>query len=252
MSYAALFADPREVWENAARRAPNNPRAHGAYGAALAAAGRDVEAVVELKRALALDPDYPEPSLDLAAADSRLGRADEAVAVLEERVGRRPDAVGWKNLGVYRLKAGRVAPALDALRRAAALAPGDATILLDLGYAELAARRWDDAAASFSAAGRAPGLRARALSGLGEAATGAGRFKESAARFEEALALDPWDVRNVGLLADSYAALGRKDEALGLYDATLARLGALPQGDAAVVSVGAELRGRRAALARRR
>ena len=165
-----MFSDPREVWGNASRAAPDNPRAHGAYGAALAAWGEDGAAVVELKRALVLDPDYSEPAFDLAAAESRLGRADEAVAVLEERVRRRPDALGWKNLGIYRLKAGKAAPALDALQRAAALAPEDPEIRLDLGYAELAARRWDEASASFSAAGKAPRLRARAQAGLAEAA----------------------------------------------------------------------------------
>jgi Flp pilus assembly protein TadD len=170
MSYAALFSDPREVWGNAVRVAPDNPRAHGAYGAALAAWGEDVAAVAELRRALALDPDYPEPAFDLAAAESRLDRADDAVAVMEERVRRRPDAPGWKNLGVYRLKAGRIAPAADALRRAAALAPADASIRLDLGYAELAARHWEAAAAAFSAAGNDPSLRTRAEAGLGEAA----------------------------------------------------------------------------------
>ncbi len=175
LSYASLFADPREVWENAARGAPFTPRAHGAYGAALAAAGRDGEAVVELKRALALDPNYPEPYLDLAAAESRLGRADEAVAVLEERVRLRPDAIGWKNLGVYLLKAGKAAPALDALSRAAAEAPGDAGIRLDLGWAQLAARRWDDADASFAAVEAIPALSERAREGRAEAAKGGRR-----------------------------------------------------------------------------
>jgi tetratricopeptide (TPR) repeat protein len=255
MSYAALFSDPRALWAHAARLAPDNPRARAAYGAALAAAGQDAAAVVELKRALSLDPDYTEPAMDLAAADSRLGFADEAVAVLEDRVRRRPDASGWKNLGVYRLKAGKIAPALDALLRAAELAPDDAPIRLDLGYAQLAARRWDDAAASFSVGGRNPALRARALSGLGEAAKGAGRLRESAADFESALALDPWNVRAVELLADDDAALGRKDEALKLCDAMLARIAALPPeltADPALVSLRDELRRRRVELMNRR
>ncbi|MFI5363927.1 MAG: hypothetical protein ACHQ49_18350, partial [Elusimicrobiota bacterium] len=202
MSYAALFAVPLDLWENAARRAPDNPRAHAAYGATLAQAGHDAAAVLELRRALALDPDYPEPYLDLAAAESRLGRADAAAAVIEERLRRRPDAAGWQSLGVYRLKAGMLAAGLDALRRAAASAPDDPSIRLDLGYAELAARRWDDATVSFRAAGKAPALRAHALAGLGEAAKGAGRIMESAALFENALALDPWNGRAVELLAD--------------------------------------------------
>lgn len=140
LSYAAKFSDPREVWADAARLAPDNPRARGAYGAALAAAGENAAAERELKRALELAPDYTEPALDLAAVESRLGRPAEAVAVMEERVRRRPDAVGWKNLGVYLLKAGKAPAALDALRRAAALAPNDASVLADLGYAQAAAR----------------------------------------------------------------------------------------------------------------
>jgi tetratricopeptide (TPR) repeat protein len=254
MSYAVLFAVPLELWENAARRAPDNPRAHAAYGAALALSGKDTEALVELRRALVLDPDYPEPYLDMAAAESRLGRADAAVAVIEERLRRRPDAAGWQSLGVYRLKAGMLASGLDALRRAAASAPDDPSIRLDLGRAELTARRWDDAAASFRAAGKAPALRARALAGLGEAAKGAGRIMESAALFESSLGLDPWNGRAVELLADDDALLGKKDEALKVYDAMLSRLDArplAPDAQTALGSLGAEIRRRRDALASR-
>jgi tetratricopeptide (TPR) repeat protein len=254
ISYASLFADARDVYGNAARWAPRNPRAHEAYGNALARAGQSAEAAVEMRRAIALDPGYDLPYSDLATVELRLGRPAAAVAVVEELVRRFPDASSWAMLGVYRLKAGQLRPAAAALRRAAGLAPGDPEIRLDLGYAELAARRWDDATTSFRAAVTTPELRASALAGWGEAAKGAGRLKDSAALFEKALALDPGNVRASEFLADDDVALGRKDAALKVYDAILSRLGALPSGqsaDPAVVSLSAELRRRREALARR-
>ncbi|MFI5350695.1 MAG: BTAD domain-containing putative transcriptional regulator, partial [Elusimicrobiota bacterium] len=98
-------------------------------------------------------------------------------------------------------------------------------------------------------------LRAHALAGLGEAAKGAGRIMESAALFENALALDPWNGRAVELLADDNVLLGKKAEALRVYDAMLSRLAALPSpqpADTPLGSLGAELRRRREALASRR
>lgn len=252
-SYAALFSNPLELWENAVRRAPDNPRAREAYGFYLDRHGRSDEAAIELRRAIALDPGFDTPYGDLARLESRRGRAAEAAAVAEELARAVPAAANWATLGVYRLKAGQVAPAVEALRRAAGEAPDDPAIRLDLGYAELAAKRWDDAGASFRAAASALALRASALEGEGEAAIGAGRAADGAALLERAVELDPWNVRAVELLAETDSRLGRRAAALAVLDAALARVENAATVDPSVrAALRAEFMARRAAAARGR
>ena len=222
--YAATFSDPREVWENAVRRAPLNPRAHSALGSVLRQAGENEAAAAEFRRAMSLDPSYPEPYLDLAGVYSNAGRAAEAVTLAEEGVRRRPDAAGWKILGVYRLKAGLSEQALDALRRAERIAPTDADIRLDLGFAELSSNLLDSAQESFQTAAHDRKTRAQATLGLGKVARARGRHSDSAAYFESALALDPWNPQIVWCLAQAYVALGRKREAIKLYDAVITHI----------------------------
>ncbi|HXT01995.1 MAG TPA: tetratricopeptide repeat protein [Elusimicrobiota bacterium] len=247
--YAAMFSSPLEVWENAVRWAPDNPRAREAHGVYLAEQGRDREAVAELRRSIALDPSYDMPYATLAQVEARQGRAAEAAAVVEALTRAVPNAANWAALGFYRLKAGQVEPAVDALRRAAAGAPDDLEVRRDLGYAELAAKRWGDADASLRAAEASEPLRASALAGRGEAAIGEGREREGADLLARAVALDPWNIRAVERLAEADSRLGRRDAALAVLDAALARVEKEPSLAASVRGpLRAELLRRRAAL----
>ena len=253
VSYAALFANPLELWENAARRAPENPRAREAHGFYLERQGRVDEAAAELRRSIALDPGFEAPYSDLARLESRRGRAAEASAVAAALARAVPTTENQAALGVYRLKAGQVPAAVDALRRAAAAAPDDAEIRLDLGYAQLAARRWGDAAASFRAAQISERLRSSALEGQGEAAMGAGRVAEGAALLARAVELDPWNIRAVERLAEADSRLGRRGAALAVLDAALSRAESAATLDASVRSaLRGELNARRVRAARGR
>lgn len=245
-SAAALFSNPVELWANAARRAPLNPRAREAHGFYLAQEGRDDEAAAELRRAIELDPAFDTPYEDLARLESRRGRAEAAAGVAAELARAVPTAAHQAELGVYLLKAGRAAPAAEALRRAAAQAPDDPSIRLDLGYAELALKRWKDADEAFLAAASSPGLRPSALAGRGEAALGAGRPGAAAALLKESVDADPWSVRAVELLAEAQLREGRKADALATLDAALDRVAQAPAIEAPVrAALRAELTARR-------
>jgi Flp pilus assembly protein TadD len=59
-------------------RNPDEPRNLFLAGKALAQLGRSDISVRWFERAIALDPDYPEPHYQLSQAYRRLGRADDA------------------------------------------------------------------------------------------------------------------------------------------------------------------------------
>jgi tetratricopeptide (TPR) repeat protein len=222
---ASYFADPLQLWSRAASRAPANPRAHAALGAVLLERGMSERAAEELALALRLDPRYPEPYLDLAAAYARLGRLDEAVAVARRRVALVPDAGSWLNLGAFLLGADRFSEALAPLRRAVELSPADPDARLDLALCLLGLRRWDAARALLEPAARDPRTAAKALAGLGDLWAGQGDTRRSIRSYEDALRRNPAQGDAARKLARSRLSSAQRAEAVGLCDAALRRLG---------------------------
>ncbi len=164
--YAALFLDPIAVWENAVRVSPGNALAHAALGAERMEKGQFEAAAADLRAAVAVDPSYEAPYIDLATADARLGRFDEALAAARRRLDLQPDAPGFQILGETLLRASRPAMAVEALAHAAVLAPDDASIALDLGYAHLTAGDRAAARAAFARAAQDPRLTGPARTAL--------------------------------------------------------------------------------------
>ncbi len=148
----------------------DGPAAAYAKGQALAAQGDDEGALVELERALALAPGDDNVEQALANSLSRVGRFDEAqkhyqailsrtpcylgahtnLGAILERRGNADDGIrhyeraiacdpqyasAYRNLGVALARKGELRRALEALRKAKSLAPGDAE--LDAAIAEL-------------------------------------------------------------------------------------------------------------------
>ena len=221
---AARFCDPLELWSDAARCAPTNPRAHAALGAECSARGHYAQSVAELRLATELDPAYADPYLDLSVAYTRMGRLEDSLAAARQRVALRPDAAGWLNLGASLMEAGLDEEALVPLKRAAAMNPDDPDATLDLGLCWLDLRRWDDALPLLERAARAPRAAARAWAGLGDLWAGKGDIRRSIACYEGALTRDNAQFTVVHKLARQYLALGDTDKAQGLYDAALSRL----------------------------
>jgi Flp pilus assembly protein TadD len=87
------------------------------------------EGETELRRALAIDPDYQPGLLNLARLLSTAGRRDEALVVLREAAGRLPSDVEVALLlGETAAAQGSHAEAVKAFERALTLRPGDAGI----------------------------------------------------------------------------------------------------------------------------
>jgi predicted CXXCH cytochrome family protein len=166
---AAILARDRDAWEAASaeylaaqRQNGDQPEAHVNLGNFAVARGDVAGAERAYRHALALDPDWVPGYVNLADLLRVLGRDGEGEPVLREGLAHAPDAAALHHsLGLLRVRAGDLDGALDALRRAAELAPGDpqfayvySVALHDAGRAAEAER------VARAASERAPGDRA--------------------------------------------------------------------------------------------
>lgn len=147
------LAAAEQAFATAAQLEPRNARPVNDLGLLLLRQGRDAEAAATLARALALAPDDPRAAWNLSVALRRLGREAEAEALLA-----RTRAVGPARLrvtevrvtvpadvqlayvadprivaGLDESRAGRIAAAISAYRRALASSPNLAAAHLGLG-----------------------------------------------------------------------------------------------------------------------
>ena len=130
-----------EVFRDVLTREPDNRFALLRAGTSLVRLGRFPEGIGHLERAVSLDATQAEALYALAEALSLAGRDASAAERWRALVRLQPGrAVAWSNLGAVLLRAGDPPGALEALERAAALAPRDETILENLAEVRRRAR----------------------------------------------------------------------------------------------------------------
>ncbi|MDO9287294.1 MAG: tetratricopeptide repeat protein [Thermodesulfovibrionales bacterium] len=66
------------LWEDVVAKAPDNARAHNNLGRALGVNGRDLEAILELKKATSILPNYALAYMNMAVSYGRLKMDPEA------------------------------------------------------------------------------------------------------------------------------------------------------------------------------
>ncbi|HPP12948.1 MAG TPA: tetratricopeptide repeat protein, partial [bacterium] len=146
------------LWTDAVTKSPLKARPHNSLGQALLAEGRYKEALIELKKTLAISPRYmnallgcariyralgeekkalefyekarrvnaehPELEYDLAVIASEMGREEDALAILGRLVKKYPGFQrGWRLAGMISLRKGHLAKAATFMERAVRLKP---------------------------------------------------------------------------------------------------------------------------------
>jgi tetratricopeptide (TPR) repeat protein len=156
-------------FDRALEREPNDPSALAGRGEALAALGRDAEAVDAYRAALGADPSLTNVSRrievlslrgvqrDVAAARAaaRAGKPDDAMQGYRAAIARSPDsAFLYREVAAIEKQQGLLDAALEDYRKAIALDPGDsgslielADLLTDRGELDAAMKAYNDALA---------------------------------------------------------------------------------------------------------
>jgi len=226
---SGLYRDVPTLYGDTLAKNPECWMAHNNLGAYLNASGSTKDAIVQLRLAVALKPDYADAHNNLGNALSKEpGLREEAVREFEAALRLAPGmAEAEGNLGLVLVGIpGRLSEGighLEAALRASGEDPEFAGLHADLAAAlARAPGRLPEAVAQFEAALRMNPGSAAALSGLGAALARSGRAAEAEARIRQAIALDPGDADAHDNLGNALTALGRVEEAVGEYRRALA------------------------------
>ena len=139
--------------EPAAAANPPDASALAEYGRALAATGKDDEAIGQLQHALKIDPKLPGAALDLAMALQRLGRQQEAIPLFQQALADDPkNASILTNLGLALTLTGKANEALASFKQALTVDPKSAVIYKDLGVAHIQLSAFDESIDDFKKA----------------------------------------------------------------------------------------------------
>ncbi len=209
------YATDLAIWQDTARKAPDNARAHQELGGALLRAGRLAEALAAYETALRLKPDYPKGRNNYASALCEAGRWAEAAAQYERAVRQLPDMpepiYGYGNA---LMQLGRLDGAIASYERAIQLAPNFypahnnlANIFAGQGRNAEALAHYDAAIASQPAFPDGYVNSANLLARLN-------RFDEAIARYERGLRLNPGNLDARANLGTLYIATGQRAEGL--------------------------------------
>jgi tetratricopeptide (TPR) repeat protein len=171
---------------------PRYPETHYNLGVALARQGHFASAIEHYETALRIEPDYPEALNNLGNALVQSGRVDEALHRYAEALRRRPNfAEAHNNWGNALLQSDRLAEARERFERALQLRPDYAEAHYNLGNTLAAAGDMVGALARYQAALTADARYAAAHVNAGNALLELKRPVEALAHYEAALAVDP-------------------------------------------------------------
>jgi eukaryotic-like serine/threonine-protein kinase len=184
------------------------------------AMGKLREAIEELQKVTASNPQADEAFRLLGQSLADAGRSDEAAEAIRSAIRLRP--AYWTHhysLGITFYRAGRYPEAVASLRRAAELQPDNATTHQMLGTAYHAMDDTRNAIASYEKATTLG--NAAAFTNLGVLYAASGHLEASARAREQAVKLEPKSGLKRHNLASIYARMGREADARREYERTL-------------------------------
>ena len=233
--YAALqlhglrdWRTERTLWARSIRMAPAQPAPHNNLGHAYLKRGAYSLAVTQFRRQIALDPTWSRSYVNLGVALGRMGRAREALNVLEQAARRFPDSPDIRNaLGTTCLRQsqflkqrGNQAQSRQWLLKAQThfeamqrLKPDSAYACLNLGNCDFLRNDYAAAQALYEKALAIDPEFALAYYNLGRVYSMQEQWQPAATNFERALRFQPAMLDARVNLAIAYERLGRDTDA---------------------------------------
>jgi eukaryotic-like serine/threonine-protein kinase len=201
----------------ALRLDPAQPGTRLALATVYAGTGRADAAIDELRKLIDRQPSNDDAHRQLGEILASSSRWEEAIAELRTAVDLRPRyGANLSQLGLALMGSGRHAEAVVVYRRLADLQPDDPRAFQRLGaaYHEMGD---DDRALEYYRRALALGPVAKAYTNIGSIHYARGQLAEAVAAFEEAAKLEPRNPIVQRNLGDTYARLGRREEADQAY-----------------------------------
>ncbi len=202
-------------WKKALAMQSNDARAHYGLGQTFLRAGRIDDAMVQFRESLRLDPHYAEAHNGLGAALGQTGHAAESkqqfYLALDERPGY---AEAHNNLGSALLAEHNLSEAVLEFDSALEADPDFAEAHNNLGYALVAQGRVDEALGEYRKAIKIDPGYAPAYNNLGLALTMQGNLDEAIADFTRTVELDPASAGAEDNLGHALMAKGNVDGAI--------------------------------------
>ena len=193
------------------------------------AEGRAQEAIDAYRRAIVLQPDFPDAYVNLGVLVLSLGQRQEAMALFRRAIELNPrHALAHGNLGKALHDDGQLDAAVEAYRASLALQPGSAETLMNFGATLLDRQDWS---AAEELTRQALALRPDsilALANLGTALLRQGRYDEAQAACQQAVALRPQGAEVQASLGGALLELGGWQLAAELCSAAIALNPLLP------------------------
>ena len=178
--------------------------AHGCLATVNGGTGHYEEAIKEFQRALESELTNDEFRRELARAEEKLGKIQDAEKTLQQAITLRPHYwANYNSLGRFYFNQGRYADAAEMFSQVIKLAPDSLYGYSNLGGAYVRLGRYSDAIPVFE---RSASIRptATAYSNLATAYFNKRRFLEAASQFEKAAKLDEKNYIIWGNLGDAY------------------------------------------------
>jgi tetratricopeptide (TPR) repeat protein/predicted Ser/Thr protein kinase len=195
----------REACDRAAEIDPNVAEPHICLGAVYGGTGRYEAAIGEFQKALKAEPTRDDAYRQLADAEERLGKLDQAEDTYRRAIDLRPNYwPGYNALGVFYYKHGRYAEATKMFQRVVELSPGNPRGLSNLGALYHLQGQTEKAIAAYrKSMASAPNYAA--ASNLGTLLYYYDHdYAKAAEAYHQALALDATDYRIWGNLASAW------------------------------------------------
>ena len=197
---------------------PNYFEARYALGRAFARQGRYDDAIIEYRKAIKIDPEYAPTWRDLARTYVRKKEYDSAVETYREVIRRTPNL--WEvryQLGRVYVQAGRTDEAIAAYGEAIRLDATRTEVHGALAFAYDQKGQYDRSFPEYKEALRLDPNNRAAQNNLGIAYTACGMLDEAVAQFQQVLHAEPTDLGARYNLANVYVKQGKTEEAISEY-----------------------------------